>query len=81
MSNLVALIRERHNLSQLAAHIRNSLNTDIAVHRDYASIVFEIDGPPELPSPSALLAHGNAFSEPEPRHRQASLSGESNNED
>lgn len=73
VSHLVQMIRERDDLSQLAAHIRNGLNTYIALQQDYATIVFESDGPPELPSPSRLLPHGNAFNRTEPHMRQESL--------
>jgi hypothetical protein len=76
-SHLISLIRERNDLSQLAAHIRNSLNTDRGLYQDYSTIVFEIDGPPELPSPTQLLAHGDAFGHPEPQHRQDSLESDS----
>lgn len=77
MSHLIGLIRQRNDLSQLAAHIRNGLNTDRAIYQDYSTIVFEIDGPPELPSPTQLLAHGNAFGRLEPHLRHNSLDSDS----
>jgi hypothetical protein len=77
VSHLISLIRGRNELSQLAAHIRNGLNTDRGLYEDYSTIVFEIDGPPELPSPAQLLAHGNAFGSPESHYRQNSLDSDS----
>jgi hypothetical protein len=61
IAHFLDLIRERNNLSQLAAHISNGLNTDHNLYQEYSTVVFDIDSPPGLPSPAQLLAHKDAL--------------------
>jgi len=55
INDLVSLIRAGVDLTQLAAHVRNGLRTSTAMTHAYNLLSFEIDGQPELPSPSQLL--------------------------
>jgi len=51
----MANIHSGVDLSQLAAHIRNSRRASPAINSSFANIEFVIDGPEELPYPGQLL--------------------------
>ncbi|KAK5069158.1 hypothetical protein LTR64_008690 [Lithohypha guttulata] len=57
ISDLLDMIRSGVDLSLLAAHARNARLSDPAIEESFATIEFIIDGPKELPSPTALLTH------------------------
>lgn len=55
ITDLLATIQSGVDLSQIAAHVRNALRADHAIQDAYGAIVFQIDGVPDLPSPTQLL--------------------------
>lgn len=58
--DLMELIRSGMELSQLAAHVRNTRRTNPAIDHAYSLIDFSIDGGEELPSPVQLLSNVNS---------------------
>ena len=55
--DLLATIRTGVDLSQLAAHTRNTRRANPAIETTFLSIVFVIDGPEELPSLAQLITN------------------------
>ncbi|KIW96008.1 uncharacterized protein Z519_03074 [Cladophialophora bantiana CBS 173.52] len=57
--DLLRVIRSGVELSQLAAHVRNEVRTNIAIQQAFEQIEFIIDGGPELPSPAQMQVLSN----------------------
>ncbi|KEF59645.1 uncharacterized protein A1O9_04491, partial [Exophiala aquamarina CBS 119918] len=54
--DLIRVIRSGVDLSQVAAHVRNECRANVEIQHAYDEIIFHIDGPLELPSPTQLLS-------------------------
>jgi hypothetical protein len=49
INDLIDVIRTGVDLSQLAAHARIGIRSSVALAQAYNAIIFEMDGPPQLP--------------------------------
>lgn len=54
-NHLISLIKTGVDMSQLAAHVRNGIRSNIDLQRAYESMTFDVDVHPSLPSPDQLL--------------------------
>ena len=60
-AELLAQVRSGMNLSQLAAHVRNAVRSNVDIQSAYDAIDFTIDGGHDLPSPHQILSEMQAI--------------------